>query len=275
VGITLEHKSILVEGIRVTYTQAGTGPALVLLHGLVGSAHNWEQNTEVLGRYRTVYALDHANMGQSQRVKGLDAGLEASMERVVACMDALRIEDADIGGHSHGGSIALLLAARHRNRVKSLVLFAAANPYCKRAIPWVQYYGTTLGRLMAQMMPFVPDQIHRRALREMYGDPKRIKDSTFAGYKSQLDRGTIDHVLGILRSWRPDMQQLDEAIGELTGVPTLVIWGELDKAVGLRSGQLLAKRLGAQLIVLPGVGHVPFAEMPEACNEAVGQWLLT
>jgi pimeloyl-ACP methyl ester carboxylesterase len=271
--VELQESSVMVDGARIHYWRAGTGPALVLLHGLVGSARNWEHNIEALAQYRTVYALDHANMGESERVKGLDSGLEASMERVVASMDALGIESADLVGHSHGGSMAMLLAARHPERVRRLVLFAAANPHCKRAMLWVRYYRSPLGWVAAHAMPFLPERLHRRALRAMFGDPSRIRESTFAGYKSQLDLATVGHVLGILRSWKPDMELLDEAIGRLTGVPTLVIWGGQDKAVGLDSGEVLAGRLGAELVVLPGVGHVAFQESPEECNRVVGEWL--
>jgi pimeloyl-ACP methyl ester carboxylesterase len=60
---------------------------------------------------------------------------------------------------------------------------------------------------------------------------------------------------------------------EIAGLPTLLIWGDRDRAVGLSSGQLLAKKLGASLMVIPGVGHLPFAETPEVCNEALLKWL--
>ena len=72
-----EEATVLVEGVRVHYTRAGSGPALVLVHGIVGSGRNWDRNIEFLSRFRTVYAIDMANMGTSERVKGLDASLEA------------------------------------------------------------------------------------------------------------------------------------------------------------------------------------------------------
>ena len=269
----VEECTVVVDGARVHYWRAGSGPALVLLHGLVGSGRNWEQNMEFLGKYRTVYALDHANMGESERVKGLDAGLEASADRVAACMNALDIAKADLAGHSHGGAIAMMLAARHPGRVERLVLFAPANPFCKVGLSSIRFYKTRVGIAVAKLMPFLPSAVHRSAMRQMYGDPKRVNKKAFAGYKSQLDLRTVDHVLGIVRSWNEDMQTLREALTQLVGLPTLMIWGELDKAVGVPSGERLAELLGAQLMVLPGVGHVAFAETPEVCNQVVGEWL--
>jgi pimeloyl-ACP methyl ester carboxylesterase len=212
-------------------------------------------------------------MGESQRVRGLDAGLEASADRVAACMDALEIPQADVAGHSHGGAIAMMLAARHPARVRSLILFAPANPFCKAALPWVRFYMSPVGKATALVMPFVPKLVHIRAMHRMYGDPARVTEEHFAGYKTQLDLGCVRHVLGILRSWRSDMQQLERAMHQLATVPTLLIWGELDSAVSPRSGQRLAEVLGARLVVLPGVGHVAFAERPELCNPLFGEWM--
>jgi pimeloyl-ACP methyl ester carboxylesterase len=271
--IRVKESTILVDGIRVHYQRAGTGPALVLLHGLVGSAQNWDRNMEFLGRSRSVYALDLANMGESERVPGLDAGLEASADRVAACMDALGIAVADVAGHSHGGSMAMMLASRHPERVRRLVLFAPANPFCDLCRPLISFYRTRLGMWFARRIPSFPRALYRTALSRMYGDPKRVAANALEGYTRGLNASTIEHVLGIIRSWTDDMARLRGAIGGLAGKPTLLIWGDRDRAVGVGSGERLAEILGARLIVLPGVGHVAFAESPEVCNRAMGAWL--
>ncbi len=271
--IRVKDSTILVDGIGVHYQEAGTGPALVLLHGLVGSAMNWDRNMEFLGRSRRVYALDLANMGESQRVPGLDAGLEASADRVAACMDALGIAVADIAGHSHGGSIAMMLASRHPQRVRRLILFAPANPFCDLCRPLISFYRTRLGIWFARLLPSLPRALYRIPLSRMYGDPKTIAANALDGYTRGLNRGMIEHALGIVHSWTEDMVRLRAALGSLAGKPTLLIWGDKDRAVGVGSGQRLAELLGARLIVLPGVGHIAFAESPEVCNRAMGDWL--
>ena len=269
----VRESTMVVDGMRVHYQRAGVGPALILLHGLVGSARNWDRNIEFLGRSRTVYALDLANMGDSERVPGLDAGLEASSDRVAACMDALGLADADLAGHSHGGSIAMMLAARHPGRVRRLVLFAPANPFCDLGRPLIRFYQTRLGMWFARTAPSLPRALHRTALSRMYGDPSRIAPNALEGYTRGLNPGCVDHMLGIVRNWTEDMLTLREALTELAGLPTLLIWGDRDRAVGVGSGERLAELLGARLIVLPGVGHIAFAESPEICNRAVGDWL--
>jgi pimeloyl-ACP methyl ester carboxylesterase len=269
----IEESTVLVEGMRLFYCKAGHGPALVLVHGLVGSSKNWDRNIQFLARFRTVYALDLANMGASDRVAGIDPGLEATADRLAAAMDALGIKRADIAGHSHGGAISMMLAARHPEKVRRLVLFAPANPFCDFCQPLIRFYQTRLGVAFAYLVPRLPRALHKTALSRMYGDPKRVHEGALEGYTNGMNAGTIGHILGIIRAWTDDMKALGEVLGAVATLPTLLIWGERDRAVGVRSGEQLAKLLGARLMVIPGVGHLPFAETPEVCNKAVREWL--
>jgi pimeloyl-ACP methyl ester carboxylesterase len=265
----------MVDGMRVHYRRAGSGPSLVLLHGLVGSAANWNPNIEFLSQNATVYAIDLFNMGESERVLGLDAGLEATADRVAACLDALGLADADVAGHSHGGAIAMMLAARHPERVRRLVLFAPANPFCDLGRQLIGFYRTRLGGWFARRIPALPRSLHATALSRMYGDPNRVVEGTLDGYTKGLNSGTVEHVLQIVRGWTEDMSDLRRELGKLAAMPTLLIWGDRDRAVGLASAERLREMLPlASLMVLPGVGHLPFSEQPEICNPAVRDWLL-
>jgi 4,5:9,10-diseco-3-hydroxy-5,9,17-trioxoandrosta-1(10),2-diene-4-oate hydrolase len=220
-----------------------------------------------------LYALDLANMGESERVAGLDAGLEATADRVAQFMDALGIEAADIAGHSHGGAVVMMLAARHPERVRRLVLFAPANPFCELGRGLIQFYNTRMGRWFARRIPRLPRLAHHVAHRRMYVDKRRVTPDALRGYTDGLNRESVEHTLGILRRWWDDMGVLRGRLAEVARVPTLLIWGEQDFAVGVGSGRQLAAALGARLLVIPGVGHLPFAERPEVCNPAVREWL--
>ena len=269
----VEESTVLVDGMRLYYCKAGRGPALVLVHGLVGSSQNWDRNIQFLARFQTVYALDLANMGASDRVAGIDPGLEATADRLASAMDALAIRRADVAGHSHGGAISMMLAARHPEKVRRLVLFAPANPFCDFCQPLIRFYQTRLGIAFAYLVPRLPRALHRTALSRMYGDPRRVHEGALEGYTRGMNAGTIEHILGIIRAWTDDMKALGEVLGSIASLPTLLIWGEQDRAVGVRSGERLAELLGARLLVIPGVGHLPFAESPEVCNKAVREWL--
>jgi len=271
----IKELSVVVQGVRVHYRCAGSGPALVLVHGIVGSGRNWNRNIEFLSRFRTVYAIDMANMGSSERVRGLDASLEACADRIAAWMEAMGIENADVAGHSHGGATAMMLGARHPDRVRRLVLFAPANPFCTQGHAQMRFYGTRFGAFFAcNIIPWLPRFLYRRSLERMYGDPKRIVEGTLEGYADGLDSSAIAHILAIMRRWTEDMRLLQAALPDLAGVPMLLFWGDRDRAVTLSSGHQLAETLGVAIRVVPNAGHIAFEEMPDICNPMVGEWLL-
>jgi pimeloyl-ACP methyl ester carboxylesterase len=273
----IEEAFVLVGGVKVHYQRAGTGRPLLLLHGLVGSARNWRQNIRFLARNSGVYAVDLFNMGRSERVPGLDAGLEATADRLAAYMDALGLAEADIAGHSHGGAVAMMFAARHPDRVRSLILFAPANPFCNLGHPLVRFYRTRFGIWFARQIPFLPRMLKASALSSMYGDPSRVCPGSLEGYIDGLHvPGTIDHVLQIIGRWFVDMGLLRSALSGLIAKPTLLIWGDRDRAVGLPSARELQRTLPkSSLLVIPGAGHIAFEEVPDICNKAMRDWLLS
>lgn len=258
------------------YQRAGAGPPLLLIHGLVGSAKNWRRNIAELARDANVHAIDLLNMGESDRVPGLDPGLGAIADRVAACMDALGIAEADIAGHSHGGAVAMMLAARHPRRVRKLILFAPANPFCNLGRQLIRFYTTRPGFWLARQIPSLPRFLKLTALGRMYGDPARIVTGTLEGYTAGLATpGTVEYVLQIVHGWYIDMSLLRSALTGLVVHPTLLIWGDRDRAVGLSSAHQLQQLLPkSRLMVIPGAGHIAFEEMPEICNQAMRDWLL-
>jgi 4,5:9,10-diseco-3-hydroxy-5,9,17-trioxoandrosta-1(10),2-diene-4-oate hydrolase len=274
--ITIEEAFVLVEGAKIHYQHAGTGRPLLLLHGLVGSAKNWNRNIRSLAQDASVYAIDLFNMGQSERIPGLDAGLAATADRLAASMDALGLDQADIAAHSHGGAVAMMFAARHPGRVRRLVLFAPANPYCNLGEPLIRFYQTRFGKWVARQIPWLPTKLKAVALGRMYGDPSRVTMEALEGYIEGLEiPGTVDHVLEIVRRWAADMKLLRSALSELVAKPTLLVWGDRDRAVSLDSAEVLQHKLrDSRLLVLPGVGHIPFEEMPDICNQAMRDWVL-
>jgi pimeloyl-ACP methyl ester carboxylesterase len=262
-------------GARMSYRHAGAGRPMLLIHGLVGSSTNWRSSIAGLAQEASVYAIDQLNMGRSQRIAGLDAGLEATADRVAAFMDALDIAQADIVGHSHGGAVALMLAARHPERVRSLVLFAPANPYSHLDSLLIRVYSSPLGRLAAFTAPHVPVQLQRYALGRMYGNPARIPDGCLEGYTDSLRvPGTIRHILAIVRDWVADMVALKSALPWVASIPTLLVWGDRDRAVDPVSAIQLQRILWrSELRIVRGGGHILFEETPEEANRIMLDWM--
>ncbi len=171
-----EEAFIDVAGARVHYLRAGSGRPILLIHGLVGSSENWRNNIGALAKEGGVYAIDLVNMGKSQRVAGLDAGLSATANRIVSIMDALNLAEADIVAHSHGGAVALMLAALRPARVRKLILFAPANPYSRSSDIMVRIYGTRWGGLLARMLPYLPTPSSaRRSRRDVWRPRPRCR----------------------------------------------------------------------------------------------------
>jgi pimeloyl-ACP methyl ester carboxylesterase len=248
---------------------------MLLIHGLVGSSANWRNNIDALAQHASVYAIDLVNMGKSQRVGGLDAGLGATANRIVAVMNALDLAEADIVAHSHGGAVALMLAALHPRRVRRLILFAPANPYCRSNDPIVRIYSTPWGGFLFWMLPYLPASIQRIALGAIYGGPNSVVDRSLQEIVDGLrSPATLRHVLCTIRCWFAERAKLRTALRRVKRIPTLLVWGDHDCTVSPKSAvKLHHKLLASELLVLPGVGHSVFEETPEQSNRIMLEWL--
>src|SRR4029077_18888769 len=100
-----------VDGARMRYLRAGSGPPLVLLHGLMGYSFSWRFVLPVLSEYANVYAVDMLGTGFSDRPAGLDCRLRANARRVLGFLDAVGIRSFDLLGTSYGGALAMMAAA--------------------------------------------------------------------------------------------------------------------------------------------------------------------
>jgi len=270
-----EEITVLVDGHRMRGLTTGHGPSLVLLHGLLGSADAWHPCLSRLGQESTVYAIDAFGIGRSERVPGLDESLGAQADRMAKFMAEAGIKGADILGTSHGGAVAMMLAARHPERVRSLVLHAPANPFSKISDALVHFYRSSLGHWFAQQVPFLPEKLQQLALGRMYGNNQLVREDVLDRYMSSLRvPGTVQHVLGILDHWFEDMRELEMALEVLPELPVLLLWGTRDRAVSLQSGRLLQKMFKrSEMVVMPGVGHLPYDEASGGFADAVNNFL--
>jgi pimeloyl-ACP methyl ester carboxylesterase len=272
--LSLVEHTTTVAGHTMHSLQAGHGSPLILLHGLLGAAVCWRPAMASLALCARVYAVDAIGMGASARVAGLDASLEASAERLRSFMDTEGIERADLCASSHGGAVAMFFAATHPERVRSLILQAPANPFCSRSRPQIRLFSSRLGQWLGRRIPHAPRRLQAIALERMYGDPARVEDGMLDNYLRSLRiPGTVDYVLSVLASWTRDMSQLKHLLRRLRGIPCLLLWGTHDRAVSLASGETLQRILGAELDLLPGLGHLPYEEQPHEFADRVSRFL--
>lgn len=260
---------------RLRYERRGSGPDAVFLHGLLGSAAQWRESSAELAGHFTCWVLELPGISASARQA--DATLAGLRRWLEAAITGLGLEQFDLVGSSWGGALALEYAAtsEQRARVSHLALVAPAHPLWTPSprqrlmltSPWTQLAGWAAGKLSPGA--------HRAMLGRTYGDPARMTDSAVRDYSVVLRRpGLGAAVAGYAQHWRADQRRL---LAELPQVrtPTLLLWGERDNVVPAASAPALRAALPqATLSVLPGLGHIPFAEDPGAFDAALLPFLL-
>ncbi len=273
--VPIDKRWVQVDGHQMHCLQAGAGPELILLHGLLGTASTWEPVIPRLAEESMVFAVDSLGIGESDRVPGIDARLEAQAGRMIEFMDASHIGAADFLATSHGGAVALMLAAKYPDRVKTLSLHAPANPFSHLADPLVNFYLSSLGTWFAHRIATLPGSMQSLALGRMYGDPSQVRDGSLAKYIGSLRvPGTVDYVLDMLRAWFKDMAGLEHALKHVRRIPALLLWGDRDRAVSLESAQNLRQCFDrVEFELLPGTGHLPYEECPELLARLVNSFL--
>lgn len=275
----MERRQIRVDGLRLSYLERGTQardqPSLVLLHGLMGCAETFVPLMEQLRPDLHLIALDLPGAGESERSQGIDPRLSATANLVGNILSTLHLHQPVVLGHSHGGAVALTLAAQRRQALGSLVLLSPAHPYFDESDPVIRFYLSRPGELFAHLMPWLPEWLQMIGLRRMAGPQSWDTPERLRPYRNNLRTpGTILHLLRLLRTWHKDMSGLRHALRRSLHIPTLILWGECDRAVPIHSAPKLCARLShAQLVALPGVGHRPAEEVPEQVAAYIHSWM--
>jgi pimeloyl-ACP methyl ester carboxylesterase len=238
------QQRVRVGGTDIYYEVSGSGPPLVLAHGLCGSGRWWSANAPFLARRFQVYSLDLVGFGRSRGGPPFRLGDAASTlaEWMRQCLPA----PAHLVGHSMGGHIAAELAADYPELVARLVLVDAA----------AGRFDVTLAPGALAGLPTLLRTLSPAFIRML------LSDASCAG------PATIARALSALLA-----TDLESKLGQITA-PTLVIWGSDDMLVPLAVGRRIAAAIpGAQLAVLPRTGHNPMIERPETFNRLVHNFL--
>jgi pimeloyl-ACP methyl ester carboxylesterase len=258
-------------------------PAVVFVHGLMGYSFSWRHNLEFFARHRDVYAVDLLGIGHSDRPEtgAMDFGLAAAASRLMGFLRSLGHSQIDLVATSHGGAVAMLAASQDRASseplIRRLVLVAPAHPFMPNARLRLAFFRTRFGRMVMRAIGVRSLDLRGKALGRMYADDSRITAETRAGYDVNLgDSRSYEYALEVVRTWRPDMEQLRLALHSIVNVPVLLLWGADDAVVSADSGLLLREFFReSEYVVLPNVGHLPYEEAPEEFNRRVLQFLVS
>ena len=274
--------------LHVRETPGPDGTPAVYVHGLGGSALNWTDLAALLGTRAAGTAVDLPGFGRTRPPAGFDFTPAAHADALL-CFLAGRNRPVHLLGNSLGGAIALDVAARRPELVRTLTLVSPAMPD-RRPDP----------RRMADMrlaLALVPGPIGERArtglaavpartraeqvVRVCFGDPSIVPEHRLVEAAEEItlrnglewardagERTTRGMVAGWLSG--PSLW----AVAARVQAPTLVIWGDRDRLVSPRLGaRTVATIPRARLLMLPGVGHVAQIEAPETVARAVaGLW---
>jgi len=275
----VEERFAELDGGRVRFLHAGSGLPLVLLHGLLGYSFSWRLNLAALAKHRRILALDQLGVGFSDHPQALDCTMRAVATRTLAFIDQQAPGDFDLLGTSHGGAIAMwvaaLMAERGDRRLQRLILSAPANPWSPH------------GRILAPFVAQRPVSVALRStlprvsfawgffIRRLYANPNRMPSGTVEGYSAALAvERSWEYGLRVLETWLEDLEMLKALLPTVADLPTLLVWGEADPAVYLESAEPLREYFrNCEYATLPGVGHLPYEEAPEDFNRIVIEFL--
>ncbi|MDQ6747432.1 MAG: alpha/beta fold hydrolase, partial [Candidatus Dormibacteraeota bacterium] len=265
----MELKTTTLHGHRVGYYMAGKGPALLLLHGIGGSALTWKQVISRLAQRYTVIAPDLLGHGASTRLRG-DYSLGSHASTVRDLLVKLGHDRVTLCGHSLGGGVAMVFAYQFPERCERLILVDSGglgpgvSPLLRlMSLPGSDYIvplgtwpglvkvaaraGATLGRLGFRLSP--------------------VADEIWQAYFSLSSADARHAFLATLREVIDFQGQKVSAVDRLylaSQVPTMIIWGNRDAIIPVEHARTAHRDMpGSRLEILDGVGHFPHAEAPD------------
>jgi len=260
--------SIRINDINLAYTDVGTGPPIVLIHGYPFNRSLWTEQTEALNSKYRVVAPDLRGFGESDSSEGT-ATMARMAEDVAALMDALAIEQAVIGGLSMGGYVALAFARMFPARVKALVLAdtrAQADSEEGKQTRHQQAekaLSEGMAGIADAMLPklLTPDTVSKRP--ELV---KRVRDMML----KTKPEGAAAALLGMAE--RDDQTEFISSIR----VPALILVGREDAITPVADSEKMQSRIeGSRLVVIENAGHVSNLEQTEQFNDALLGFLST
>lgn len=249
----------------------GSGPDVVLIHGVTDNAHTWHDVQDLLAGSARTHAVDLPGHGLSDLP---DRPLEASemAEWIGAYLEQRGIDRAVVVGWSLGGAVALALSALHAARVSAVVFEAPAVlefPFPNALFP-LKLPGS------GEVMPLIASVSGPRrffmssTFAPGFSPPEEVVERYWRGWQI---KGRARYVRALLRDFEgPATTPFIEQVR----APAWVVHGDQDAIVPAGVGRELAGRLSkADLVALAGVGHAPHIERPDAMLEAVRAALAT
>jgi pimeloyl-ACP methyl ester carboxylesterase len=258
-----EDKTITVFGEAIHYFDMGSGPVVVLLHGLGSRKEDWLPVLEPMAQKFRLLVPDQIGFGRSDKPL-LDYSIQTYVDFLNEFLRQLKVEKASLVGESLGGWIAGLYVAEigggaHLIPVEKLVLVDAAGLKQDKPISDLNPSSLAAMRGLMEAVFYDTSWLNEDALRKIFTDKLAAHD----GY-------TVRSLLG-----NPALgtERLDDRLASIK-VPTLVAWGKQDKLLPIGAGERYAAGIaGAKLVSFEKCGHVPPIEKTDEFVTAVVAFL--
>jgi pimeloyl-ACP methyl ester carboxylesterase len=256
-------KTIAVFGQTIHYWDVGSGPVVVLVHGLGSRKEDWLPVVEPLSKNYRLLIPDQIGFGRSDKPL-LDYSIQTYVDFLNEFLSDLKVEKASFVGESLGGWICGLYAVElsggaHLVPIEKLILVDAAGLKQDKPIPDLNPSSLAAMRTMMQAIFFDTSWLDDNTLRKIFAD-RMARQDTYT-------------VHSILSNPALGAERLDGKLVNIK-VPTLVLWGKQDSLLPISSGERYAAGIaGARLVSFDKCGHIPAAEQSEAFLSTVTAFL--
>jgi pimeloyl-ACP methyl ester carboxylesterase len=266
--MSIENEAVTLHGHRVTYVQKGSGPVLLLIHGMASSLVTWRSVVDPLAGNATVLAVDLPGHGGSSPGGG-DYSLGSLAAGLRDVVTALGHDRVTVVGHSLGGGIAMQFSYQFPEMTERLVLVSSGglghevNPALRAAsLPGANLFlSVTAGAARRG------SGVAGRVLRAVNRSPRPGVDELVSSYASLADADRRAAFLATVRSVVGLSGQTVHAADRLylaKELPVLLIWGAEDPIIPVEHARATHELLpDSTLAVFEGVHHFPHVEAPQ------------
>lgn len=259
-GHAMVTKTISVGEKILAYTDQGSGPAVVIVHGVGGHKEDWAGVAAALAANRRVFAIDMLGFGESSK-NGEDLSMSVQAEALLALFDQHGIDKVALIGNSVGGWVTATFAATYPDRVEKLVLIDAAG-----------FKAMFEGEPPVNFDPNDAEEMQKLIDFTINGPIAKtpgLAEQAFAAYVGSGEKA-------ITQTWGQSLfmsARLEELLPKITA-PTLILWGADDRLFPSVLADVFAGMIpGAESMLIPDAGHFPQIDQPEATINAISAYL--
>jgi pimeloyl-ACP methyl ester carboxylesterase len=270
-----------IHGYRRAFVKAGSGPAILLLHGIGDNSDSWREVMATLAQDHTVVAPDLLGHGRSDKPRA-DYAVAAYANGMRDLLSVLGIDRATIVGHSLGGGVAAQFAYQYPDRCERLVLVGSGGiardvtPLLRvAASPLADFFLPALHLPLTELVGTVGVEVLRRLGTDLGQDADDLL-RVFGALPDGASRRAFVRTLRSVVDWRGQVVTMLDRCYLARGMPTLLVWGARDAVIPVSHAHLAhAAMPGSRLEIFEDAGHFPHHADPQRFLSVLGDFLAT